>query len=149
MAHARAYFPAHLTGRGVTLLNLLGIAGVGLFLLVQALRHRPTDRAKAKGGGLLPYVVGLSPCPLTTIMMLAAVGTGALALGLIVSLAMALGMVVTVSAFALAAVLARRWLFAFLERNRAQALRIGRGFEIFGAMMVTALGLLLLAAELA
>ncbi len=31
MAHARAYFPAHLTGRGVTLINLLGIAGVGLF----------------------------------------------------------------------------------------------------------------------
>ena len=31
MAHARAYFPPHLTGRGVTLLNLLGIAGVGLF----------------------------------------------------------------------------------------------------------------------
>lgn len=31
MAHGRAYFPAHLTGRGVTLLNLIGIAGVGLF----------------------------------------------------------------------------------------------------------------------
>ncbi|PIE06525.1 MAG: MFS transporter [Rhodobacterales bacterium] len=31
MAHGRAYFPAHLTGRGVTLLNLLGISGVGLF----------------------------------------------------------------------------------------------------------------------
>lgn len=31
MAHGRAYFPAHLTGRGVTLMNLVGIAGVGLF----------------------------------------------------------------------------------------------------------------------
>lgn len=31
MAHARAYFPPHLTGRGVTFMNLLGIAGVGLF----------------------------------------------------------------------------------------------------------------------
>ncbi len=31
MAHARAYFPPHLTGRGVTLFNLLGISGVGLF----------------------------------------------------------------------------------------------------------------------
>jgi len=28
-AHARAYFPAHLTGRGVTLVNLFGIGGVG------------------------------------------------------------------------------------------------------------------------
>ena len=31
MAHARAWFPPHLTGRGVTFMNLLGISGVGLF----------------------------------------------------------------------------------------------------------------------
>ena len=130
-------------------ISYAGVSAVGLFLLIKALRGGAQGHAQAKGGGLLPYVVGLSPCPLTTIMMLAAVGTGALVLGLIVSVAMALGMVVTVGAFALAAVLARRWLFALLERNRGQVLRIGRGFEIFGATMVTALGLLLLAAELA
>lgn len=31
MAHARASYPPHLTGRGVTLLNLVGIGGVGTF----------------------------------------------------------------------------------------------------------------------
>lgn len=31
MAHARAFFPAHLTGQGVTLINLIGIGGVSLF----------------------------------------------------------------------------------------------------------------------
>jgi MFS family permease len=31
MAHARSFYPPHLTGRGVTLLNLFGIGGVGLF----------------------------------------------------------------------------------------------------------------------
>ena len=30
MAHARAFIPTHLTGRGVTLLNLFGIGGAGL-----------------------------------------------------------------------------------------------------------------------
>ncbi|SFL52123.1 MFS transporter [Shimia aestuarii] len=30
IAHARSFFPAHLTGRGVTLLNLFGIGGVGV-----------------------------------------------------------------------------------------------------------------------
>ncbi len=122
-----------------------GVAAVGLFLLLQAVR----GETHAKGGGLLPYVVGLSPCPLTTIMMLAAVGTGAVALGLIVSVAMALGMVVTVSAFALLAILARRWLLAVFKRHQARIRRIARGFEIFGALAVTALGLLLLAGELA
>ena len=129
-------------------ISYAGIAAVGLFLLVQALRGAP-GRSHARGGGLLPYVVGLSPCPLTTIMMLAAVGTGAIVLGLIVSVAMALGMVVTVSAFALLAILARRRLLAVFERHRARIARIGRGFEVFGALAVTALGLLLLAGELA
>lgn len=30
MAHGKSFFPAHLAGRGVTLLNLFGIGGVGL-----------------------------------------------------------------------------------------------------------------------
>jgi predicted MFS family arabinose efflux permease len=30
VAHARAFFPVHLTGRGVTLVNLFGIGGAGL-----------------------------------------------------------------------------------------------------------------------
>mgnify|MGYP000327003751 CR=1 FL=1 len=30
IAHAKAVFPAHLTGRGVTLMNLFGIGGVGV-----------------------------------------------------------------------------------------------------------------------
>ncbi len=34
MAHARAFFPAHLTGRGVTLMNFFGIGGVGLMQVV-------------------------------------------------------------------------------------------------------------------
>ena len=129
-------------------ISYAGVAVLGFFLLVQALRGS-TGESHAKGGGLLPYVVGLSPCPLTTIMMLAAVGTGAIALGLVASVAMALGMVITVSAFALLAILARRWLFAVFKRHHARILRIGRGFEVFGALAVTALGLLLLAAEFA
>jgi len=34
IAHARPFFPSHLTGRGVTLLNLFGIGGVGVMQLV-------------------------------------------------------------------------------------------------------------------
>ncbi len=34
IAHSRAFFPAHLTGRGVTLLNLFGIGGVGVMQIV-------------------------------------------------------------------------------------------------------------------
>lgn len=34
IAHARAFFPQHLTGRGVTLLNLFGIGGVGVMQIL-------------------------------------------------------------------------------------------------------------------
>lgn len=34
IAHARQFFPDHLTGRGVTLLNLFGIGGVGVMQLI-------------------------------------------------------------------------------------------------------------------
>ena len=30
IGHGKAYFPPHLTGRGVTLMNLFGIGGVGI-----------------------------------------------------------------------------------------------------------------------
>ncbi len=39
IAHGRAFFPAHLTGRGVTLMNLFGIAGVGVMQFVTGQVH--------------------------------------------------------------------------------------------------------------
>ncbi|MDH3264374.1 MAG: MFS transporter [Paracoccaceae bacterium] len=39
IAHGRALFPAHLAGRGVTLLNLFGIGGVGLLQLASGRLH--------------------------------------------------------------------------------------------------------------
>ncbi len=39
MAHGRAFVPAHLAGRGVTLMNLFGIGGVGLMQLVSGRMH--------------------------------------------------------------------------------------------------------------
>ncbi len=39
IAHARSFFPPHLTGRGVTLLNLFGIGGVGIMQSVSGKLH--------------------------------------------------------------------------------------------------------------
>ena len=46
IAHARSFFPAHLTGRGVTLMNLFGIGGVGVMQFGSGKLHNaiaPTD----------------------------------------------------------------------------------------------------------
>ncbi|MGB7318863.1 MAG: MFS transporter [Planktotalea sp.] len=39
MAHGRAFIPAHLVGRGVTLMNLFGIGGVGLWQVISGRMH--------------------------------------------------------------------------------------------------------------
>ncbi len=46
IAHARSFFPEHLTGRGVTLMNLFGIGGVGVMQFGSGKLHAaiaPTD----------------------------------------------------------------------------------------------------------
>ena len=43
MAHARAFVPPHLAGRGVTLMNLFGIGGVGLFQVFTSRVYRAYD----------------------------------------------------------------------------------------------------------
>lgn len=40
VAHGRSFAPAHLTGRGVTLMNLFSIAGVGVFQVITSRLHK-------------------------------------------------------------------------------------------------------------
>lgn len=47
IAHGRAFFPAHLAGRGVTLLNLFGIGGVGVAQFASGPLHAAAPTALA------------------------------------------------------------------------------------------------------
>jgi MFS family permease len=51
VAHARAFFPQHLTGRGVTLVNLFGIGGVGVMQFVTGPLYRYGEATNATPGG--------------------------------------------------------------------------------------------------
>ena len=52
MAHGRAFLPAHLLGRGVTLLNFFSIGGAGLLQLISGGVYR---QAAAEGGALAGF----------------------------------------------------------------------------------------------
>ncbi|WP_299285256.1 MFS transporter [uncultured Tateyamaria sp.] len=52
VAHGRSFFPAHLTGRGVTLMNLFGIGGVGVMQFASGRVHS----AAAGSDPSAPYV---------------------------------------------------------------------------------------------
>jgi MFS family permease len=53
MAHGRSFFPPHLMGRGVTLMNLFAIGGVGVFQVITGRVHRSV--AEAGGPAVAPY----------------------------------------------------------------------------------------------
>jgi len=118
----------------VRLVSYAGVIMIGGWLLWRALRKEraPLMQSPASGEGALPYFAGLSPCPLTTIIMVVALAHDIVKLGLLVSLSMALGMIVTVSLFALVVILSRRLLLDFLMRHAAHVERITRALEILG-----------------
>ncbi len=49
MAHGQLFMPRHLTGRGITLLNLFGIGGVGLMQFVTGLMARSVPAGQSAG----------------------------------------------------------------------------------------------------
>lgn len=59
IAHGRALFPAHLAGRGVTLLNLFGIGGVGLLQLASGRLHAAVPGPPAQAYAAVFLAFGL------------------------------------------------------------------------------------------
>jgi len=136
----------------VRLVSYGGIAIIGGYLLMQAVRHQiqPAGRPESwpERHGPLPYFAGLSPCPLTTIIMVTALANGMLGLGLMVSLAMALGMTATVALLAVLMILGRRWLTQLLAAHGAGIERVAATLEIVGAGALMTIGLTLFLGEL-
>lgn len=58
MAHAKAFFPAHLTGRGITLMNFFSIGGVSLMQIAtgSVVSNAPGDAANVYGSLFWFYV---------------------------------------------------------------------------------------------
>jgi MFS family permease len=52
IAHARSFFPAHLTGRGVTLMNLFGMGGIGIMQFASGRIHGAVPDTSSAGA---PY----------------------------------------------------------------------------------------------
>jgi ABC-type nickel/cobalt efflux system permease component RcnA len=113
---------------------------IGVWLLVQALRHRD-----ATDGRVLAFATGLVPCPLTTFIMVYASANGLVLAGLILVAGMAAGMVAKIALFALTAMLFRSCLLRFMERTAGVRERVMRVLEIGSALAVISFGMWMLA----
>ncbi|SLN20577.1 L-galactonate transporter [Roseovarius litorisediminis] len=71
IAHGRSFFPAHLAGRGVTLMNLFGIGGVGFMQFASGPLYTATSTSGAQAGySILFAFFGLSLLAGTLIYLL-------------------------------------------------------------------------------
>jgi len=151
------------------------IAGVGAWLLWQAIAHRrdhdhheheahghqghdhshmptPAEIRAAKGmKGMAAMIlsVGLRPCSGAVLVLLFAVTQGAFAVGVMSALAMSVGTAITVSTLAVLTVLSKNLaLRAAGQVDNPWALRTEKGLKIAGGAALVALGLSLLYASL-
>jgi ABC-type nickel/cobalt efflux system permease component RcnA len=118
------------------------IIAIGIWLLTRALRGH--YHGEAPSTRFLPVAAGFVPCPLTTFIMVYALGHGMVAAGLAVTAAMAGGMILTISAFAAATVLCRDTVFYFLRRRERLWHQASHVFEIASAAAVIGTGIWLL-----
>lgn len=119
------------------------ITATGIFLLWRTLR--PHAHANARDGKMLAFVTGLTPCPLTTFILVYALAKHQLAAGFAAVGAMTIGLIATLVSFSVAAVVMRERFMALMARTKRPREHIGKGLELLGAGAVTVLGVMMLA----
>lgn len=132
---------------------------IGLIMLVQALRrafghgghgHHHDGCAHGHGAhqGLLAFGVGLIPCTGAVLVMLYALANDIVLAGAALVAAIGAGMAATMAGLGLLAVVARRFVTKMFAHHQEGGGRLGLVLEIGGALAITLLGGLLLAASL-
>ncbi len=135
---------------------------IGLIMLVQAMRravggghghhhhHHHDGCAHGHGAhqGLLAFGVGLIPCTGAVLVMLYALANGIVLAGAALVAAIGVGMAATMAGLGLLAVVARRFVTKMFAHHQEGGGRLGMVLEIGGALVITLLGGLLLAASL-
>lgn len=135
---------------------------IGLIMLAQAVRHAfgrghghhhhhdHGGRAHGHGAhqGLLAFGVGLIPCTGAVLIMLYALANDIVLAGAAMVAAIGVGMAATMAGLGLLAVVARRFVTTLFARHGQGEGRFAAALEIGGALAITLLGGLLLAASL-
>lgn len=132
---------------------------IGVVMLFQAVRraftgghdhhHHHDGCAHGHGAhqGILAFGVGLIPCTGAVLVMLYALANDIVLAGAAMVVAIGVGMAATMAGLGLLAVVARRFVTKLFARHEAHESRLGLILEIGGALAITLLGGLLLAAS--
>ncbi len=94
----------------------------------------------------MALAVGMVPCPGVVLVLLFCLSLNALSLGLLLAFSLTLGMAATISAVGVAVIAGKNLTFKSISGRHRLTKIIEQGTEIVGALMVTVLGLIFLAA---
>jgi nickel/cobalt transporter (NicO) family protein len=156
---------------GVRAASFLIIAGIGIYMLTQAIKatlgsrraasagddhghshshghdghsHSHSHAGSGKEGGLLALASGIVPCPGAVLVMLYAIANNMIYPGFLLVVAMSAGIGVTISALGIGAILARQTALRMMEGagGRSGVVALRTGMNYGGAILVTTIGLI-------
>ena len=113
--------------------GLLGL--IGLWMLFQAVRHRP-HAVDARTGVAAGMTAGLIPCPLTLFVMTFAMARGVPEAGLAFAVTMVAGVALTLSGVAVATVLFRQSVIRLIRERPAVLERVVRGVQAAAGLVL-------------
>ncbi len=127
------------------------IVMIGAWLLLRALRGRPAIAAHRHdlSRGLLPFAIGLLPCPMTMLILTYALANASLAAGLVLVGFLGVGIAVTIALVGSLGMLVRGGAFAVLDPAGRGYARLLGGLEIASCLAIVLLGAIFLAGALA
>jgi ABC-type nickel/cobalt efflux system permease component RcnA len=114
------------------------LALIGVWMLVRAWRGPSEHHAE---GAFVGIMAGLIPCPLTLFAMVLAISRGVPEAGLVFAGALMLGVMTTLSAVAVAAILAKDSFTRLLGRHGAKLQRVSRVIEAGAGVVLVVIGL--------
>ena len=118
------------------------LLAIGAWLIWRAFRGREHPHGEGLAVG---FVAGLIPCPLTLFVMVLAVSNGVPEAGVAFAAAMAIGVLLTLTAVAVATVLARGTVTLVMENYGASINRVVRVFDGLAGCLIVAVALVELA----
>jgi len=114
----------------------------------EILNHSGYAVKKQRGPLTAALIVGIIPCPGVVLIMLFAMSLHMLWLGLLLAFIMIFGMAATISVAVIAGVTGKNMLLGALEQKSKMVVVVERTLNIAAALIVTTLGLTLLAATI-
>jgi ABC-type nickel/cobalt efflux system permease component RcnA len=131
------------------------IVAIGAWLLLRALGEARRGAAGTAAHrhelsrGLLPFAIGLLPCPMTMLILTYAVGQASLGAGLVLTGFLGVGIAATIAVVGSVGILVRRGAFTALDpEGRRYALTLN-AFQILSCLAIVLLGAVFLAGALA